>query len=213
MANLERREADGDRILKAEDFEGLIKTKDLAQLLGVTERRIQSMTQAGYLHKADVEAGKRNVYKMPEVVREYRTTLAAAAQGHDKKDDKSSADLEKQKIKAEIKYKEAKAKKADVELKEYEGLFHRAEDVEKLVNELIFSIRASLMAMPGRLASECAGKSSVEISDIIKKEVYQTLEQLAEHEYDPARYKELVRQREGYRIKSQEEEEDEEDEF
>lgn len=196
-----------DKMISAEDLAGLIRTKDLAALLGVTERQVQRLTQAGQLHKADAETGMRGVYRMPDAVREYRSILAEAARGYKPHDEKES-NLETQKLKAEIKYKEAKAKKADVELKEYEGLFHRAEDVEKIVNELIFSVRAALMAMPGRLSSECAGKSSVEISGIIKKEIFQTLEQLSEHEYDPEKYKELVRKRGGYRVLDQDEEDD-----
>ena len=198
-----------DKLITIDDLTGIIKTKELAKLLGVTERQIQIRTQAGRIHKADAETGKKGVYRMLDVVREYREMLAEAARGN-KPHDEQESNLEKDKLKAEIKYKEAKAKKAAVELKEYEGLFHRSEDVEKIVTELIFTVRAALMAMPGRLSTECAEKSSVEISDILKREVYGILQQLSEHEYDPEKYREIVRKREGYRTLQGDEKDDEE---
>lgn len=184
-------------MLTKESLSGYIKTKDLAAVLGVSERRIQEMTKQDILHKADAEIGKKGVYKMPDVLREYRSSLSEAARGH-KTRTESEDNLEKAKTQAEVAYKRAKAKKAETELKEYEGLFHRADDVEKLVTELIYEIRNALMAMPGRLAVLCEGKKAAEISQEIKKETNAILNRLAEHEYDPDAYRKLVREREGW---------------
>lgn len=186
---------------------GLIKTKDLAELFGVTERQIQQLTKAGFLHKADAAVGKSGVYRMPDVVREYRLYLSEKAKGHSLPGE-DSGNLEAEKIKADIAYKRAKAKKAELELAEYEGIYHRAEDVEELVGELVMTVKAALIAMPGRLAAECEGKSSVDISETIKCECYSILRQMADHSYDPNEYKRLVREREGYRELQDDEEEE-----
>ena len=58
-----------DKLITIDDLTGVIKTKELAKLLGVTERQIQIRTQAGRIHKADAETGKKGVYRMPDVVR------------------------------------------------------------------------------------------------------------------------------------------------
>lgn len=197
-----------ENMLTAESCSGLIKTKELAKILGVSDRRLQMMTKSGLLHKADAEAGTRGVYRMPDVIREYRAALADAAQGH-KVRDEAETDMTKSKLSAEVRYKEAKAKKAEVELKEYVGEFHRSDDVEKLVNELIYSVRNAMMAMPGRLASECVGKTAKEISEAVRKEVFSTLEQLSQHEYDPEKYRKLVRERSGLKTLDADDDEDE----
>lgn len=200
----------GEVMLTEESLSGYIKTKDLAKVLGVTDRRIQDMTKQGLLHKADAEVGKKGIYKMPEVLREYRAALAEAAKGH-KVRGESEENLEKAKLLAEVGYKKAKARKAEAELKEYEGMYHRADDIEKLVTELVFAVRNALMAMPGRLSAACEGKTAVEISEMIKKETYAILRELAAHEYDPAAYRKLVREREGWRALDEPEYSDDED--
>ncbi len=201
----------GEVMLTEESLSGYIKTKDLAKVLGVTDRRIQDMTKQGLLHKADSEVGKKGVYKMPDVLREYRASLSESARGH-KVRNESEENLEKAKLLAEVGYKKAKARKAETELKEYEGLYHRADDIEKLVTELVFTIRNALMAMPGRLSVVCEGKTAVEISQLMRKEVYAVLSELAAHEYDPGAYRKLVREREGWKaLEEREDDRDEED--
>ena len=73
---------------------------------------------------------------------------------------------------------------------------HRAEDVEMLVNDLVFTIRSDLEALPGRVAVDAfATESPEELSNVIRREVRKILRELAGHRYDPAKYEELVRER------------------
>jgi len=200
----------GEVMLTEEALTGYIKTKDLARVLGITDRHIQSLTKQGILHKADAEVGKKGVYKMPEVLRAYREYLAESSRGHKvRSEDDEGQEIAK--LKAETAYKKAKAKKALIELQEFEGQYHRADDIEKLVNELIFSIRSSLMSLPGRLSMACENKKALEVSEIVKKEVYVILQSLSEHEYDPEEYRKLVREREGWRALSEDNGEGEDD--
>lgn len=201
----------GEVMLTEESLTGYIKTRDLAKVLGVSDRRIQDMTKQEILHKADAEIGKKGVYKMPDVLREYRASLSESARGH-KVRNESEENLEKAKLAAEVEYKKAKAKKAQTELKEYEGTYHRADDVEKLVTELVFSIRNALMSMPGRLSVACEGKMAAEISLVIRTEVYDILNRLAEHKYDPESYRKLVREREGFTALDRKDESEDDDE-
>src|SRR5699024_12508648 len=53
---------------------------------------------------------------------------------------------------------------------------------------LIYSIRAMLLAMPGRLAVDLAATTKPsEVSDKIKGEVYNVLAQITNYQYDPDR--------------------------
>ena len=60
-------------------------------------------------------------------------------------------------------------------------------------------LRSMLMALPGKLAVDCAALDSApQVADRIKKEVYAVLDSLADYEYDAEAYKQRVREREGW---------------
>ena len=71
-----------------------------------------------------------------------------------------------------------------------------SEDVAAMTEDLIYTIRGSLMALPGRLAMDVAAVSTAaEASEIIRKEVYEIMIDLSRYKYDPAKYEERVRTR------------------
>lgn len=90
----------------------------------------------------------------------------------------------------------SKANIAKLEADELQGKMHRSEDVAVFMDDLIFTMRAALMALPGRLAVDvAAAQSAAEASDIIRKEVNKIMSEIAEHQYDPKAYAERVRDR------------------
>ena len=109
------------------------------------------------------------------------------------------AELEQQKLQAEVEMKQAKADAAKLELDELRGKMHRAEDVEAITTDHVLFFRSMLMAMPGKLAVDCANcKTAAEAAERIKKEVYFILDNLTEYRYDPEEYKRRVRERRGW---------------
>ena len=85
-------------------------------------------------------------------------------------------------------------------LDELKGTLHRAEDIEKLTNELVFAVRSMLLALPGRVAMDLAAISNpAEVSTYMARHVSTLLDELATHEYNPDAYAQLVREREGWR--------------
>ena len=81
------------------------------------------------------------------------------------------------------------------------GKMHRAEDVEAMTSDLVYAIRGALIALPGRLAVDVAAvESPAEASEIIRKEVYKVMRELANYRYDPQKYEELVRERRDWDI-------------
>ena len=127
----------------------------------------------------------------------YIKYLSDKANGREKKE--TDALLETEKLTAEKRIKEAKAEMAELELQEQKGKLHRAEDVEAIVTDHVLFLRSMLMALPGKLAVDCANcKTAAEAAARIEREVHFVLENLAEYRYDPEEYKKRVRERRGW---------------
>ena len=170
-----------------------VKTDVIARLFGKTTRRIQQLTVDGILPTVDTPEGRRYDF-IPTIQRYIKHLDDRASRGS-----QSLQEKEEKKLDAEIKYRQAKAEKAALEVKELKGTLHRAEDIEKLTNELVFSVRAMLLAMPGRVAMDLAALNTApEVSRYLARHVGAMLNELSTHEYNPDTYKELVREREGW---------------
>ena len=170
-----------------------VNAQTVAQVFGLTVRRIQQLTQDGILvTEAD---GKRRVYDLPDTVQRY---IRYVSERLNAKSGIGAAEIERRKALAEAELKEAKAEIASLDLKELWGQMHRSEDVEQKTMELVYAIRAMLQALPGRLAMDLAAITKpAEVSERLKTEINHVLSQLSNHEYDAEAYKECVRERQG----------------
>lgn len=184
------------------------KVDIIAKLFDLSVRRIQQLTQEGVLPTVAVKnehgrTAKR--YDLAPTVNRYVKYLSNKAYGRNEK----TESLENEKLDKEVRIKDARAQKLELELSELKGEMHRSEDVEAVTNELIYTIRSAILSLPGRLAVDTFNaESAAEASDIIRDEANKILTMLAEHEYDPAAYKRFVREREGWNAELQDEEED-----
>ena len=177
---------------KVEETPGYCKTEDLANLFGLTGQWINQLTRDGVIKRRDTPAGKR--YNVVESVRAYTQYLRDKAANRADKGVPEDKELEK--FEAEIKIKKAKADIAELEAQELQGIMHRSEDVAALTEDLLYTIRDSLMALPGRLAVDVAGTATAaEVAEVIKREVYLVMKDLSSYTYDPEKYAERVRER------------------
>lgn len=174
--------------------ETLVSTPELALILDVTGRRVRQLAEDGVLTKQ--EGG----FLLVDSVRKFYATKVATG---DKEED---AKIERSKNLSEAQLKAAKATVAKLEAEELKGKLHRAEDVKALTEEMIYAFRGAVMALPGRVAVDCAacGGNAAEISDVIRKEIYTMLNELADYKYDNAKYEELVRERMQWEAKEEE---------
>lgn len=178
----------------AEQKKNYQKVEVIARLFGKTARRIYQLTQDGVLSTEPTPEGNR--YDLLPTVQRYIQYLEEK-----NKSGQPAAVTEKleKKLDAEIKYKEAKAGKAKLELDELKGKLHRSEDIEKITNELVFSVRSMLLALPGRVAMDLAAiNTAPAVSEYMARHVAALLDELATHEYNPEAYAQLVREREGW---------------
>ena len=177
---------------KIEESPGFCKSNDLANLFGLTGQWINQLTRDGILKKRDTPAGKR--YNVVESTRAYVQYLREKAAGRGEKGIPEDKELEK--FDAEVRIKQAKAQIAELEAQELQGIMHRSEDVAALTEDLLYTVRNSLLALPGRLAVDVAGAgTAAEASEIIKREVYLVMKDLSSYRYDPEKYAERVRER------------------
>ena len=177
---------------KIEESPGFCKAEDLANLFALTGQWINQLTRDGVLKKRDTPAGKR--YNVVESTRAYVQYLRDKAAGRGEKGIPESKELEK--FEAEVRIKQAKAQIAELEVQELQGIMHRSEDVAALTEDLLYTFRDSLMALPGRLAVDVAGTATAaEVAEVIKREVYLVMKDLSSYTYDPEKYAERVRER------------------
>lgn len=167
----------------------------IGKLFDLTERRVQQLAKEGILPAASVKPYR---FDLLITVKAYIKYLSDKANGKEAK----SADTvkaETNKLKAEADLKQNKAKISSMQLKELEGKMHRSEDVEAVMNDLVYTVRSMIIALPGRLAMDVMQATNAnEASVIIRTECNKILNDLANYQYDPETYRRRVRDREGW---------------
>ena len=165
-----------------------VKTADVCAMTGKSNQWIGQLTSQGTLNKTQTAYG--SLYDLTDTVRAYCKTIES-------RNDKNKVDeVEYEKREAEAKLKKSKATIAALDALERTGKMHRSEDVAAMTADLIYTIRGALLALPGRLAVDMVGVTdAAEASDLIRREVFQIMEELSRYKYDSEKYKERVRER------------------
>lgn len=183
--------------------QNLVSKNNIAELFDVSPRRIEQLTSEGVIKSI----GRPAQYDLLPTIKAYIKHLADKAYGRQQKE--SVADLEEAKLRAETEMKESKAKITKLQLKEFEGKMHRSEDVEAVMNDLVYTIRGMITALPGRLAIDVVRATNAnEASAIIRAECYKILNELATYKYDPEVYHKRVVEREGWEVPADDEDDE-----
>lgn len=170
----------------------LVNTTELGEILGLSTGRVSQMKSEGIFTQVD----KPPKFVLGDAVKAYIDFVRDSTRGRTQEE----ASDEQRKLKADADFKRAKADQEQLRLAELEGHMHSAEDVEACTLELVHAVRSSLLALPGRVAVDAAAaRSAPEVSAIVQREVEGVLTGLSEFQYDPAKYAEMVRDREGWR--------------
>lgn len=168
----------------------------IAKIFGVSTRRVEQLKAEGIIRGQ----GKPTKYDLLPTIQAYIRYLSDKANGREKKE--VMANLEEQKLQAEVEIKQSKSKAAQMELKELQGKLHRAEDVEAITLDHVLFLRSLLTAMPGKLAVDLSGTHTAqEQAERVRQEVAFILEQLTDYRYDPEEYKKRVMERKGWEIR------------
>lgn len=196
------------------EIKEFVSAKEIAEIFQFESvRRVQQLTQDGVISTTDVKESGRKVkrYELIPTVMAYIKFIQDKAYGREKK--MSEADLITRKLQADVDFKEAKAKMAQLQLDEIEGRMHSAEDVECMTTDLCLAIRSALLAMPGQLSKDVAEESDPsQVQILIKDTVCIVLEELSRYEYSKENYRKRVAERQGWQqVMNQDESEDQEE--
>lgn len=154
-----------------------VNQKELAVILGVSDRRIRQLKQEFGLFADGKSEGKgRKRYVLEKCVPEYiNYKLETEVQGGTSKS-KEKEQAEHEQIKKEI---------SKLKLKKLKRELHAAEDVEEFLTDMLIKFRNRLLSVPQKTAPLIIGEDDVNIVlDTLEKEMFACLDELSE--YDPA---------------------------
>ncbi len=167
-----------------------VKTADVCAMTGKSNQWIGQLTSQGTIFKKKTSHG--SLYELAPTIRAYIDMLDARTE----KKDKTALELEKDKLEADTRIKQAKATMAEFDAKEREGKMFRAEDVEAVTEDLIFAIRSALLASIGRICIDLRmAKDEAEQQETVRKGIYEVMNVVSGYRYDAARYEERMRER------------------
>lgn len=152
------------------DFDETIKIRELSEILGISERQIQRLAKENVIHKND--KGKYLFYKSVISYINYLRELEGTPQ-----------QLQEEKLKNEIGYLKTRDRKENIKIKILEGDLHEADDVKKVMNNVIGGFKGQLRSLPYKLAPLVIGIDNLgELQEIISDNVNLVLTELAEYD-------------------------------
>jgi len=161
---------------------GLDTEATVAELFGVTDRRIRQLAQKKIIPKAG-----KGLYDFKPTAQAYIRYLHGLANGAISAD---TDELHQHLLQAQTDERVAKARMAELELSVMQGRLHEADHVKKIMIDMIVACRSRLLAIPSKSATTIANMTDhVEIASHLRGLIYEALEALSE--YDAEKFNEL----------------------
>lgn len=144
----------------------VVGTSQLALILGLTDSRIRQLERSGIITKVG-----RGRYDLASAVQGYCAYLKESVEKQEGLSEKDLLDR-------------TRRKKLELEIQIMQGELHRAEDVKRVMNQMLGAFRARCLGIPHKLAPQLLNKNELSvIQAAIKKEIHETLSELSD--YDP----------------------------
>nr|DAN75915.1 MAG TPA: Protein of unknown function (DUF1441) [Caudoviricetes sp.]DAQ44951.1 MAG TPA: Protein of unknown function (DUF1441) [Caudoviricetes sp.]DAU66791.1 MAG TPA: Protein of unknown function (DUF1441) [Caudoviricetes sp.]DAU73194.1 MAG TPA: Protein of unknown function (DUF1441) [Caudoviricetes sp.]DAY25834.1 MAG TPA: Protein of unknown function (DUF1441) [Caudoviricetes sp.] len=152
------------------DFDETIKIRELAEILGISERQIQRLAKENVIQKND--KGKYLFYKSVRSYIDYLRELEGTPQ-----------QLQEEKLKNEIDYLKTRDRKENIKIKILEADLHEANDVKRVMNNIIAGFKGQLQTIPYKLAPLIIGVENLgELQEIISDNINSILKELSEYD-------------------------------
>lgn len=152
------------------DFDETIKIRELSEILGISERQIQRLVKENVIHKND--KGKYLFYKSVRSYIDYLRELEGTPQ-----------QLQEEKLKNEIDYLKTRDRKENIKIKILEADLHEANDVKRVMNNIIAGFKGQLQTIPYKLAPLIIGVENLgELQEIISDNINSILKELSEYD-------------------------------
>ena len=154
---------------------GYYKTEVIANLFGVSVRRIQQLTQDGVIATVQTKQGRR--YELAPTIQRYIKYLSDKAYGKSRSE--TEAKLKEQKLRAEIALKESQGELHKLRTDIAAGNYISVEEVKIDYSRFFVSFKKFAMSIPSKLAGRLSGFiDPVEVRQIeneLQKEVTKLL--------------------------------------
>lgn len=171
-----------------------VNQKELAQCLGVSSRRVRQLKEEGLFQTMAGERGY-NLEKSIQEYIEYKINAETGRRTH----------ISKETIQAE--HEEVKKQISILKLRKLRRELHEAADVEYYLSDMLVRFKNRLLALPSKMAMEVSGEKDINrIIQIIRKDILDSLEELAEYNPD-----EIDKNIDGDTLEDEEETDDEDD--
>ena len=145
----------------------------LADMLGIKQTTVRHLASSGVMPR--VTNGR---YKMRDCVHNYVMQLRIQS----KNPESGSTDEKPELRDMQAKHEAIKLKMSDMQLKLMQGKLHKSEDVEKVMTNMLASMRAKLLSLPSRVAPRVAEASDpTEVMAILQADIYDALHELSEY--------------------------------
>lgn len=152
------------------DFDETTKLKELAKVIGLSERHLQRLSQEGIIKKND-----KGKYLLYESIRSYINYL--------KEIESTPQQLQEEKLKNEIEYLKTRDRKENIKIKILEADLHEASDVKRVMNNIISGFKGQLQTIPYKLAPLVIGIDNLgEIQEIITNNINSVLLELSKYD-------------------------------
>lgn len=132
---------------------GYYETVVIANLFGVTVRRIQQLTQDGVIETVQTDQGRR--YELAPTIQKYVKYLSDKAYGKNRSE--AEAKLKEQKLKAEIALKESQGELHRLRTEIAAGKYISVEEVKVDYSRFFISFKKFAMSIPSKLAGRLTG--------------------------------------------------------
>jgi len=160
---------------KVTDIDSLtVSAAVLSGIFGVSDRRVRQMAEEGIIVRA-----AKGRYNLVESLKNYILSLKLAAEGAaiDSPDGEIDIDEEKalhERVKRHI---------SELKLQTMKGELHKAEDVERVMSDMLAAFKTRVMNIPSKAAPILEDRDAGYIKDRLTKEVAEVLNELKD--YDP----------------------------
>lgn len=155
---------------------GYYRVEIIAQLFGVTVRRIQQLTQEGVLPTTETAEGRR--YDLVPTIQSYVQYLSDKAYGKNRSE--KEMELREQKMKAEIALKESQGELHQLKTQIAAGKYIAVEEVTLDYQRFFVTFKKFAMSLPARLTDMVSNFVEPLEARRIEKDIQQEVQKLLE---------------------------------
>ncbi len=165
--------------IKTTDISAItVNSAALEKIIGVSDRRIRQLAEENIIIRA-----AKGRYKLMDSVTNYILTLKVQMEANNAESVDGEIDLEEEKAIHE----RVKRHISELKLQTMRGELHKSEDVERVMMDMLASVRAKLLSMPTKLAPILVSRSDIDfVRNTINREVLEALNELKD--YNPKEF-------------------------